>query len=526
MQWFAYALLSIASSVSASPHLLMSYSRQSLVQLLNDLDLRHATTSPDSSPLTITVKITDLTANILEIGQVIDDFITPHPWWFVVTEPYLWQSKSHPPPDFYEITLQHVPDHVTPFMKELASVQFPTDCTQYPLRIGLTGGFDSFGNNFYNYNILHSSSRHSVIVPYIIDEHSSGTSFLSKDSCPLISNKFECAFLSPTTCSVPPSEAILKNQAFDQATASANPLSTQEFDELQKKIKAHDNYRQHSAAPSTRIPPSSYQVYSNLFQSHGPQSSTRSYDLMSSLFTYGILFRLNYSFRSQIFEEISKLKASFHTNSAAAAGGAGAGGGGGAGEFPSDGDCVVVHIRRNKDRAPYELRGQKIVDWCEKYKIQPNGTCFDDETQSYIAKGDCVHYYDYGCHTRSPYGLLTLENYLNATDLIFESRKGKDKDKRRKNIILRTDDDHLVHEELSKYQGDKHIFYYPAHHNHRVASTSAGVSYLSAIELGRECRGGFVGHSGSAVTNLWLSNFCIRHYGSYGTCPTFFDFAS
>jgi hypothetical protein len=509
MNFFCFALLlfSFREISGSTSHQLSSYSRQSFLKLLTDLDHpTFPTSSPETkTPLMITVKITDITADLLEIGEVIDEFITPRPWWFVVTEPYLWmyQPKSQSPPDFYEITLQHIPEQVTPFMKELASVQFPTDCTKYPLRIGLTGGFDSFGNNFYNYNSLHSNNRHSVIVPYIVDDHSYSTSFLSKDSCPLISNKFECAFLSPSTCSIPSSDLVVKNQAFDQATATANPMSIQEFDELQKKFMIHDKYHQHGTPPSPRIPPSSYRVHYDFFRSQGPQSATRSYDLMSSLFTYGILFRLNYSFRSQIFQEISKLKESFEKSST--------------GSFPSDGNCVVVHIRRNKDRAPYELRGQKIIEWCEKYKIQPNGTCYDDETQSYVAKGDCIHYYDYGCHTRAPYGSLSLENYLNAANIISPEIK---------NIILRTDDDHIVHEELSKYQGDKHIFYYPAHHNHRVASTSAGVSYLSAIELGKQCRGGFVGHSGSAVTNLWMSNFCIRHYGNYGTCPTFFDFAS
>jgi hypothetical protein len=174
-----------------------------------------------------------------------------------------------------------------------------------------------------------------------------------------------------------------------------------------------------------------------------PTTHRHTYDNEAEMFIYGMLFRLNSDFRSQMASEIEKFKGSLSS------------------PFPT-GDCVAVHIRRHKDRAPYHLRGEAIREWCRVHMRREDGSCYDDETKSYVKKGDCIHSYDYGCHTANPYGALTLEHYLNATSLISSS----------KNIYLRTDDDKYLQEELKKYQGDKRIFYFPAAHDHRVGSTS------------------------------------------------------
>jgi hypothetical protein len=502
---------------------------EKLIQIEENYDKNYLLTK---SP-TLSVTIDDPTAKISEIGVAIDTFMTPRPWWYVLQEPYEWNittptSSSTSLTTKHEIVFQYVGEPYATLYKQYAAIQFPIDCKQVPLRIGLTGGFDSFGNNFYNYNLLHSMNRYSVIVPYIVDPHTKDTSFLTKGSCPNIENKFECAFLSPTTCSLPSVERILQNQTFSSTTKDAKPISSKEFDEKQNEWSKRPSSASASwTAEIKNVARTTFRVYSDLYGTQGhPHMTVDSYDTTPSLFTYGILFRLNYHFRSEIFHEIFRFKRSFSLSdnnktppsdslSSSSSSSSLLSSHSLSNSFPLNGDCVVIHIRRNKDRAPYHLRGQKILEWCEKYKIRSDGTCYDDETNSYINKGDCVHYYDYGCGTRNPYGSLTLEHYLNATDLLSETIK---------NVILRTDDDQHIAEELKNYHGDKHIFYYPAHQNHRTASTSSGVSYLSAIELARQCQGGFVGHSGSAVTNLWMSNLCVRHYGSYATCPTFVDF--
>lgn len=472
----------------------------------------------------ILIEINDLNAYPSSIGHTLDKFLTPRPWWYVLNEPYNWNKNNNNNNEqlkYYEIKLNYVGDNYAPLLKQFANVQYSNDCTKYPLRICLTGGFDSFGNNFYNYDASHASFKSSIIVPYIIDRETTSTSFLSQGYCPHIDNKFECAFLPPTTCALPSLERVEMNQTFSlssqssssssSSTSSAStssastsslsnsiptPITQSEFEQLNKKANKADRnenpkYIEHAIATFSK-------KYSNLYLPNGPHVDEQRYSPYDTLFTYATLFRLNYAYRSQVFHEIYKFKSSLKE------------------PFPT-GDCIAIHIRRNKDRAPYELRGPKIIEWCQKYKTRPDGKCWDDEAQDYIAKGDCIHSYDYGCHTANPYGALTLEHYLNASSLLPSKKQ---------NIYLRTDDDLFVQEELKNYHGDKRIFYFPAHHDHRKGSTSSGISYMAAIELARECDGGFVGHTGSAVTNLFMSLLCIRHAGKFAQCPDFFDFGS
>jgi hypothetical protein len=410
----------------------------------------------------------------------LDVFLAPRPWWYVFLEPYEWKPRGE---GNNQVILHRLDPRFDSVLKESASIQYPVDCSKTPMMVEKTGGFDSFGNNFYNYHGMHARNYWAIFTPSIIDEHTTDTSFLSKDYCPHIKNKFECAFLPATNCSFP--KGIETQRLFRTADPDGVSMTDQESVQLGQQMDAeHNGQRAH-------VPRGHRTTYWNY---PDPKINQHVFDNEAEMFIYGMLFRLNHDFRSQMAHEIHKFKSTL------------------ASPFPS-GDCVAVHIRRHRDRAPYHLRGEAIREWCKVHKEREDGSCYDDDTKTYVKKGDCIHSYDYGCHTANPYGALTLEHYLNATDIISKSN----------NVYLRTDDDKYLQEEIKRYHGNKKIFYFPAAHDHRVGSTQSGVSYMSAIQLARECNA-FVGHTGSAVTNLFMSNLCIRHYGVTGDCPVMFDF--
>eukprot|EP01041_Mallomonas_annulata_P011917 gene11917-24963_t len=101
---------------------------------------------------TINIKVEpDQSATPEMIGRAIDKFLGPRPWWYVKKEPFKWSHTSNSSSSGHEFVLGRYNKEWDPILKYIATTQYPLSCDQSLLRLEVTGGFDSFGNNFGNY---------------------------------------------------------------------------------------------------------------------------------------------------------------------------------------------------------------------------------------------------------------------------------------------------------------------------------------------------------------------------------------
>ena len=97
-------------------------------------------------------------ASISDLGESLDEFLIPRPWWRVVYEPYSW-VKSHPLPHIEnikeknphemrhtllannQIMLKRVDQRQEPYLKYISKLQYPSEymCSISPLMYGFQG---------------------------------------------------------------------------------------------------------------------------------------------------------------------------------------------------------------------------------------------------------------------------------------------------------------------------------------------------------------------------------------------------
>eukprot|EP01041_Mallomonas_annulata_P001910 gene1910-3698_t len=410
------------------------------------------------------------------IGRALDKFLGPHPWWYVKKEPFKWDHTNNT----LEIVLGRFDKKWDPIFQQISATQYPISCNQSLLRLEVTGGFDSFGNKFFNYISAKNQAPWGVFVPFV---SGISQSFLDDKSCSShIKNKFDCAFIPTTNCTLPDDLIVRKKlvNTYSNAGQYGTPVNGTYFHALNAIF--HNKERPKG---------------SNIFGSrHGgmfTKQHLRSVNTSSSpyniLFGYGFLYRPNHHFRSLIAHIIQEWKKKLDL------------------PFPTNGDCVAVRIRRG-DRT---VGDQDAYEWCRQHVIHPNGSCLNDQTGKIDKNPECVHFYDMGCQTEIPFGAVTLEQTLNATRAISQS----------KNVLVGCDDAEWLRNQIKITQTDLNIFPFTAPPNHR-RSTNGGAHYMAAIELASQCSS-LVGHTGSAVTKFFYDIMCVRHAGHMGLCPPLYD---
>ena len=417
-------------------------------------------------------------AHLSEYGVGIDRFLGPRPWWVVRTEPYEWQGLTEGTTTKIELR-RLASERYDAVLQSIARRQYPSDCETRRLRVTFLQGFSSFGNNFFNFNNDAAYCRASVYVPYIHDPNTLATNFLDPGSCPSVHNKFECAFLPTTNCSIP--RISSQHNFYSQATPSAKQITKEEFDQpIVKRDRDHEHALEH-------VKNFESVVSGGLAESSGPWSKTHIRPAYQQLFTYAFLFRLNYDFRRLVAQETKR----FEVNSTT---------------FPTKGKCVTVNMRKDPDRAPI---GVNVSEFCKNASlgIRPPG---NDGARMFSA------FHNYGCHTSNPYGMITLDDFVKGAGIVSNSTF----------IYGTTDNARWLDHALRKYSKPPGytIVPYAAPPNHRKSATVSGVQYIASLFLARKCSA-FVGNSGSAVSALYMNLLCVEHGNVFGRCPPFFDFS-
>lgn len=418
------------------------------------------------------------------VGKGIDLFLTTRPWWWVEKEPYRWKDSNRT--GEYEILLHRFGREWDPLFEQLVAFQYPPDCAEVPLHAFISG-FDSYGNSFFNY--VHHKTSHftAVVIPYL---RSDSISFLDKDSCPHIKNRFECAFLPPTNCSIPNVLLTGKENSsyFEYAGKHANNLQLSKFSEIVGK----------SMSGMSRIEMNITQnITSGLFKGKLQEWTSNDRPVhghsFGLFFAYAMLYRLNHHYRSLVAQYVHEWRAKLLK------------------PFPDDGDCVAVIIRRG-DRL---VENQNMFEWCEKYKIYPNGSCYNDQTGKVEDHANCVRFYDYGCNSGMPFGEMSLAHVLNASRIVSNS----------KNVLICSEDSKWLAEQIKITPTDLNLFLTtPVSSSSMRSSSAGGVQYMSAIKLASTCPA-LVGHTNSAVTMFFYNIMCVRSAGRIGVCPRLYTFS-
>lgn len=480
----------------------------------------------------IKVSVQDVSNLYDDLGSVIDSFLSPRPWWYVIEEPYFW-SKSK------LLRMRRFDDEYLPIFHQIASVQFPQPehCHTKKLLISSQNGMDSLGHTFSFWEGSSYYGDWSIILPYIVDPHSSAIQYVNNSFCKDYINKFECIFLPMTSCPVPKlvieasfNSSIKIPPYFDGAYNEAREITQNEFITHNNEMQSiHKNTLEDITTPlQSRMKQLVYYRYQRhaLFHTHftslpslPPQqtetSSTDSdqvsiplmrhkYVFMDQIrrlyFTYGTIFRLNYNFRSMVQHSIHRFQAEHsHLD-----------------PLPTDGNCVVAHVRRG-DRVPKGYYKDNVTYWCYTHTyFAGNETCYNMESWVQLPIEDCDQFLDYGCHTPHPYGTITVQEILEIATLLNNQTN---------HVLLVTDDYPYVQHAMKRIHDHRNVHIFGAPLNHRHKSTYNGVHYLASLALLTQCNA-FIGHSDSAVTTMALRLLCIRHSTNvYGKCPIFYDFA-
>ena len=184
----------------------------------SDIELKNTLINVDGISNTYLIKIGIPNINAQDIGKITDEFIYRRPWWTVEKEPYDWQQQNQS-----ILILSRQKDKRELIMKKIAASEFPADCSKSMLITQLNNGFDSFGNFFFNYNMLNRINYWAVFIPYVIGNN---VAFLDDGYCPDIQNRFECAFLPVTNCPMPDLFTRCKGQAGSCYPNSNSPFFT------------------------------------------------------------------------------------------------------------------------------------------------------------------------------------------------------------------------------------------------------------------------------------------------------------
>ena len=482
----------------------------------------------------LSIKFINTDANI--INQAFDNFIMTRPWWIIKEEPYAWQDglaltdesdvhlDSHGALKPHNVfvtyaTLSRIKHELEGRLRLIAGIQYPNQevCRTVPLAMGrlLDNGWASM-MALYGY----ARKKYAILAPYIskTSKENEDTIFAPGSMCPHTKNKWNCAFLPSTNCSMPTSVTNCKDteclaKALGQEKEGVGSTSVVYYDMSTPQGKLmSDNYPKeghkipHEVLDSYNQPLNAYQKaleknYSkfdrfrltNAIQYDANDVAIkRAPDTNWVTFLYGLLWRHTHQFRSEIGKIVEQVKG----NDTRA--------------FEPGFRCTAVHIRRG-DRT---LGNTDMMKYCadrERGK-KPNGS--PDENNCYVKstgeKVSCSTISDLGCFAKVPFGALTLQNYL---DKAWNLQKTK-------NIFLMTDaTPEWLDVQMSNITKDWNVF---TLHAVNRQNSKQGLNFFASVTMARKC-GALVGNWFSGVSMLVHESMCFAHANKMGECPPTWD---
>jgi hypothetical protein len=355
-----------------------------------------------------------------------------------------------------------------------------------------------------------------------------GSAFVAESDCRHVKNKFDCAFLRMTNCTIPKfisdcvEEECLKKSTKEVGWAIASDKTTldgnyvEDMRKVPLKINGHQ-YQLRLSEEEGRIKLKFAKPHQKSLPGiEGPDS-------FFSMFNYLFMTRPNAFFRAQMKKLVHEMRSSSKPH------------------FHPHTPCVAVHIRR----------GDRIVPGVNMTEFCANATY--DENPEHTVKRGCVElgdprrlgkcnkvmdYQDYNCH-RIPFDAVKLHHIIDKVprliqptiyDLVVFSDDPFFLDDEIKELAA-TDPRWRIHTlpspkipstiDMSKVRTHREV-YLDAMNRIRHGGTDSGVFFQSSLHLAQQCSA-FIAHYGSGVASLFYHAMCAEHAGRYGVCPPTYD---
>jgi len=240
----------------------------------------------------------------------------------------------------------------------------------------------------------------------------------------------------------------------------------------------------------------------------------------SQLFTFLLLLRQAYFYRSRISERLHALR----LRTLRASNGS---------SWPWT-PCVAAHVRRG-DRVMYSKAGLAVnmTAYCLNASLSsPANRCVDerDRLRPCPALSSLA---DYGCGAGNvPFGAVTVLDVLHRAEMLAPPSV--------RNLVLLSDDWEWVDEQVliarqQRPEWTLHVLPAPAKPARRLfgtpkdyhfvrsqAGTESGLHFHASIRLAQQCQG-LVAHFGSGIATMIFRSMCFSHAGIYGVCPPVYD---
>jgi len=450
------------------------------------------------------------------IGTIIDDFLIPRPWWQVTKEPFSWQNESA-----NEIVLTRCSTSWEPYFRYLSIIHFPNSgtCSNTSLLVGRSScvhpGWFSVLSFYRVSSSSHPYSIHTTYFPFLTDRKTHSNAWISDSDCPSsITNRWNCAFLPTTNCTLPShitncdNNTCLheQNEGFslhlDKADISGKKIDKTELGKYGKVPLPGSNISQGStslASPYVALPYNRSYVLAH----YKKRDVLNTIDLTTVVYMHRFLLRQSAFYRSKIAEIIHKFRESSSPHLDATA------------------SCVAVQLRRGDRAIPAHL--------------DPEEYCYNATHKLPCDGGYCNP--DLGCNENGgvPFAAINLSHVVEKVPMLVGPLV--------KNLLVFSDDPHWLQLQIAamkKISPSWNIYTLPApkpkeeepkhthepsagyHYMRSEGGTESGTFLFASIELASQCDA-FIGHLGSGSTMMYHHYMCMNHAGMSGVCPPTYD---
>jgi len=482
-----------------------------------------------------------------QFGLLMDRFLMTNLWWVMKKEIYNHRLRSDPASStslpVHEMVLVRFNVEFEPRLRKLAAIQYAPSqaiCAASALFIGRMVG-SGWGTQMI-FGIFRDQTPYSVFNTWYTRNNGPGETTqlcLPEDCINILTpnselvNKWECAFLPVTNCSMAELDFARCHKLDGSEEAEAMGCFPEDF----FKLRDMNSGGGAAVAPSNpsytevgRTPGNPYQEgISESFPHDGSTDfllnnrpfinafgvrTKRRVPTDVTLGNFGLIFRPNYNLRSRVHIRLNELQKSdqpvpFNI-------------------YAPEGECVAIHIRRG-DRVPSV---PDMKQYC--YLARNNGTigrdnCTEellaevDLESQWLPRSDCGDLLDYGCFDPHSFGELTLLDYL---------RKAHEVAPGASRAFIMSDEDEWLDRELTTLAGTPyqswrigHLAAPPGARDADKNGTQYSVDFWASIAVARQCET-FVGHFSSAVSLFVYEAMCFHFGASTGDCPAGADIGS
>ena len=426
-------------------------------------------------------------------------------------------------PRLSHIFLQRYEQKMEAHLHQIAAVQFPpsqAECASSRMRLSHTVK-SGWGSASAFYGIFVTDHPWAVFAPWESNTNLPGEAvmYANPDLCPTVVNKWLCAFMPATNCTLPdeatkcgvpgsgqPATCNYDGELlYTEATAKGHKLSEEQrktLPDMTDQHKAHSDYHKGVAEWYDKHKGDDFISQERVVNNKLQPLDHRAADRWLVIKVFGQIWRPNAVYRTLISRRIKLMWREMFEKY----------------QLPplneETSECTAIHIRRG-DRS-VDLEGQAMRDWCDQWL--PFTTWDNCTSKKTGQKQSCQGLSDYGCFHPNPFGALTLQDYLDAAWSIHKTR----------NIFVLTDAQAWLQRQRATVNASWSIYSIASdgskdRANSAPRATMNGVEYHASIRMAQTCQA-FVGHWGSGVSHMVRNAMCFRHGNTaLAQCPKVVD---